>query len=177
MIPPSNIFFFNKVLFFLTLPLNLKDLSYPKHGVLTTGPLGNSPIKYYLEKANMQGKYAMCTGKKTRTESLHDTRGEERGLKAAVLERATNSPVVLMRGERRVVWERQWGDGPGNPPQRCDRRWPCPQLPQPHFALKTFPLTLSRFHQRGLDIRNLNFDQGSDRPRQRTLREATTKLQ
>ena len=29
----------------------------------------------------------MCTGKKTRTESLQDTRGEERGLKAAVLER------------------------------------------------------------------------------------------
>ena len=118
-----------------------------------------------------------CALEKRLEQRVSRTHGEKKEAWRLQYWRDTNSPVLLMRGERRVVWERQWGDGPGNPPQRCDRRWPCPQLPQPHFALKTFPLTLSRFHQRGLDVRNLNFDQGSDRPRQRTPWEATAKLQ
>ena len=41
--------------------------------------------------------------------------------------------------KERVVQERNWGDEPGDPPPRCGSRCPCPQLPQLHSALETFP--------------------------------------
>lgn len=111
-------------------------------------------------------------------EGLQDIWGKGRDLKAAILERATNSPVVLMRGEKKEFHGRDNGWRTWEPSTEVwDRRWPYPQLPQPPFALRTFPLMLSRFQHRGLGVRNLNFDWGSDGPRQRTLWEATTRLQ
>ena len=59
----------------------------------------------------MQGKIAICTGKKNSqyAEGLQDTWGKRRELKAVILERATSSPVVLMRGEKKEFYGRDNG--------------------------------------------------------------------
>ena len=53
----------------------------------------------------MHWKFAICTEKKNSqyAEGLQDTWGKRRELKAVILERATSSPVVLMRGEKKEM--------------------------------------------------------------------------
>ena len=59
----------------------------------------------------MHWKFAICTEKKNSqyAEGLQDTWGKGRELKAVILERATSSPVVLMRGEKKEFYGRDNG--------------------------------------------------------------------
>lgn len=102
--------------------------------------------------------------KKARAEGLTDkAMGKRKRPEACSIGESHTYPRSSAGGSKeRVVQERNWGDEPGDPPPRCgSRRCPCPQLPQPHSALETFPPMLSRLEHRLLEIRNLGFDWGT----------------